>query len=111
MVWMMRFEESHQSVNLKENSWADISFSEPKGGWGGGGIQSRAKSAPLRDGEGGLEGGLRHSLTVEPAFIRYIILLQLHTSIDISSSASHQSLPVMLAYSVSNKINAYTLGA
>lgn len=75
-----------------------------------GGIQSRAKSAPRRDGEGGLEGGLRRSLTVEQAFIRYIILLQLNTSIDISSSASHQSLPVMPAYSVSNKINTYTLG-
>lgn len=46
---------------------------------------------------------------MEPAFIRYIILLQLHTSIDISSSATHQNLPVMPAYSVSNKINAYTL--
>lgn len=110
MVWMMCFVESHQSVNLKENSRADISFFFETNQRGGG-IQSRAKSAPLRDGEGGLEGGLRHSLTVEPAFIRYIILLQLHTSIDISSSASHQSLPVTLAYSVSNKINAYTLGA
>lgn len=75
-----------------------------------GGIQSGAKSAPLRDGEGGLEGGLRRSLTVELAFIRYIILLQLHTFIDISSSASHQSLAVMPVYSVSNKINTYTLG-
>lgn len=48
---------------------------------------------------------------MDPAFIRYIILLGLHTSIDISPSASHPSLPVSPAYSVSNKINAYTLGA
>lgn len=48
---------------------------------------------------------------MEPAFIRYIILLWLHTSIDISLSASHPSPPVTPAYSVSNKINAYTLGA
>lgn len=48
---------------------------------------------------------------MEPAFIRYIILLWLHTSIDISLSASHPSPPVTPAYSVSNKINAYTLCA
>ena len=117
MVWMMCFEEAHQSVNLKENSNGRYlplfktnqrERAQEKGRVGG--IQSRAKSAPLRDGEAGLEGGLRRSLTVEPAFIRYIILLQLHTSIDISSSASHQSLAVMPAYSVSNKINTYTFG-
>lgn len=117
MVWLMRSKEAHHSVNLKENSRTDIWCSSrqtkereieraSERGWGG--IQSRAKSALLWDGEAGLERGLRCSLTVEPAFIRYIILLGLHTSIDISSSASHQSLAVMPAYSVSNKINAYT---
>lgn len=113
MVWMMCFEETHQSVNLKENSsgrYLPLFKTNQREREGERGIQSRAKSAPLRDGEGGLEGGLRRSLTVEPAFIRYIILLQLHTSIDISSSASHQSLAVVPAYSVSNKINTYTLG-
>lgn len=112
MVWMMCFEEVHQSVNLKENSsggYLPLFKTNQREGEGGRGIPSRAKSAPLTDGEGGLEGGLRRSLTVEPAFIRYIILLQLHTFIDISSSASHQSLAVMPAYSVSNKINTYTL--
>lgn len=115
MVRMMRSKEAHHSVNLKENSRTDIWCSsrqtkerEIERASERRGIQSRAKSALLWDGGAGLERGLRCSLTVEPAFIRYIILLGLHTSIDISSSASHQSPAVMPAYSVSNKINAYT---
>lgn len=112
MVTMMWFEEPHQSVNLKENSsnrYLPL-FKTNQRETGERGIQSRAKSTPFRDGEGGLEEGLSHSLTAEPAFIRYITLLQLHTSIDISSSASHQSLAVMPTYYVRNKINTYTLG-
>ena len=138
MVWMMCFEEAHQSVNLKENSSGrylplfktnqrerererereererererEERERERERRRGGGGFKAEQNQLPLRDGEGGLEGGLRRSLTVEPAFIRYIILLQLHTFIDISSSASHLSPAVMPAYSVSNKINTYTLG-
>lgn len=112
MVCVMCFEEAHQSVNLRENSSCRYLplFKTNQRERAERGIQSREKSAPLRDGEGGLEQGLRRSLTVEPAFIRYIILLQLHTSIDISSSASHQRQAVRPAYSVSNKINTYTLG-
>lgn len=113
MVRMICFEEAHQSANLKENSSSRylLLFKTNLRDTGERGIQSRVKkSTPLRDGEAGLEEGLGHSLTVEPAFISYIILLQLHTFIDISSSASHQSLAVMPTYSVSNKINTYTFG-
>lgn len=70
-VRVMRSEEGHQSVNLKENRQISPSPSrqtKERRWWWWGGIQSsRAKSAPLRDGEGGLEvvvvvgGGLRHS--------------------------------------------------
>lgn len=90
MVWMMCFEETHQSVNLKENSRVDISFSSrqtrEREREGKRVIQSRAKSAPLRDGEGGLERGIKalphcgasfykvHHITSASHFHRYIII-------------------------------------
>lgn len=46
MVWMMRFEETHQSVNLKENSSGQISLplssrqTKERGGETGGGFKA-----------------------------------------------------------------------
>lgn len=111
MVWMMCFEEAHQSVNLKENSRGRYLpfFKTNQRERTREGDSKQSKISSSQRWRGWFRGGLRRSLTVEPAFIRYIILLQLHTFIDISSSASHQSLAVMPVYSVSNKINTYTL--
>ena len=111
MVWMMCFKEAHQSVNLKENSRGRYLplFKTNQRERRREGDSKQSKISSSQRWRGWFRGGLRRSLTVEPAFIRYIILLQLHTFIDILSSASHQSLAVMPVYSVSNKINTYTL--
>lgn len=79
---MMCFEESHQSVNLKENSsrrYLSLSLSLLKTNQRESererevGLKAEQNQL-LSDGEAGSEeGGLRLSLTMEPAFIRYII--------------------------------------
>lgn len=87
------FEESHQSVNLKKKKKIGrylllfkTNQREPGRGKGRGRFKVERKSAPLRDGEGGLEGGLRHSphcgasfykvhhITSASHFHRYIII-------------------------------------
>lgn len=109
---MMWLKEAHQSFNLKENSRADSSCCSRQTKDRGRERTRRIVEPPstLRDGEGVLEGGIKVLPHCGASFYKVHHITSAFTSIDISSSASHQSLPVMPAYSVSNKINAYALG-
>ena len=94
MVWMMRFEETHQSVNLKENSSGQISLplssrqTKERGGETGGrrGDSKQSKISSSKRWRGWFRGGIKalphcgasfykvHHITSASHFHRYIII-------------------------------------